>query len=89
MSSTAGGSATPCFARRGPDCPRGDINCDQIVNAADVPLFVDALLSAQPLSACESYTANVNGDIDGGGASRVDGDDVQAFVDCLLGANCP
>lgn len=86
---TAGDNVSPCWARWGPDCARGDLNCDQLVDSADVPLFVDALLSTQPLTVCEAYTANVNGDMDCAGGPRVDASDIQPFVDCVLGGLCP
>lgn len=86
---TAVDNVSPCWARWGPDCARGDLNCDQLVDSADVPLFVDALLSTQPLTVCEAYTANVNGDMDCAGGPRVDASDIQPFVDCVLGGLCP
>jgi hypothetical protein len=55
---TAGGSVSAYWARWGPACPRGAMNCDLVLDEADVPLFVDALLSDSALSTCDAYTAN-------------------------------
>jgi hypothetical protein len=55
------------------------------VNEADVPLFVNALLADTPLSTCDAYTANVNGDVMADGTPMVDGLDVQGFVNAMVG----
>lgn len=81
---SAGGNVSAYFARWGPDCPRGDLNCDQVVDLLDVPLFVDAVLNAPVISVCESYTANVNADVEMDGTARIDGQDVVAFVALLV-----
>lgn len=86
---TAGGSPSAYWARWGPDCPRGDLNCDQQVNFDDVAPFVTALLNAPALSNCEAYTANVNGDLLSDGAPAIDGRDVEALVACILTESCP
>lgn len=86
---TAGGEVSAYFARWGPDCPRGDMNCDQAIDLADVPLFVDALLIAPELSTCDAYLANANADVNLDGTPVVNGLDAQAFVDCLVSGLCP
>jgi len=80
----AGGSGSNHWARWGPDCPRGDMNCDQAVDLNDVSPFVQALLDAPAVSLCESYAANASGDTMPDGASRIDGLDVQTFAHLLL-----
>ena len=60
-----------------------------VVNGSDVPLFANALLAAPAVSTCDAYTANVNGDTNPDGTPRIDPDDIQPFVDCLLGGPCP
>jgi hypothetical protein len=82
---TAGGNVSAYWARWGPACPRGDMNCDQIIDLTDVPLFADALLAAPGLATCEAYTANVNGDVDADGNPIVDGRDIPGFVAGLIG----
>jgi len=85
----AGGNVSAYWSRWGPDCPRGDMNCDQTLDQLDIPLFVDASLAAPELSLCAAYTANVNGDVMPDGRPRIDGTDVGAFVSCLLVGGCP
>jgi hypothetical protein len=86
---TAGGNESHYFARYGPKCLRGDLNCDQTVNEFDAPLFADALLAAPYLSTCDAYTANLNADVNPDGTPRVDGEDIAPFVTCLLAGPCP
>lgn len=83
---TVGGVELAYLARWGPGCVRADMNCDQVVDMADVPGFVTALLNAPNTSGCESYLANVNGDLHSDGSPKVDGLDVMAFTDTLLGS---
>ncbi|HWL92687.1 MAG TPA: hypothetical protein VNT79_04060, partial [Phycisphaerae bacterium] len=73
------------WARWSPNCVRGDLNCDLTVDVADVPVFVDALLNSAAIDACQAYSANLNGDVLSDGTPAVNGLDVQAFVDVLLG----
>lgn len=56
----------------------GDMNCDGLVNLADVPLFVDALLGTYNVPGCDVNLANMNGD------AAIDGLDTQGFVDALV-----
>jgi hypothetical protein len=72
------------WAPWGPNCPRGDMNCDQIIDLNDLPLFIDALLNAPALSTCDAYTANVNADVLSDGTPKIDGLDIQAFVAALI-----
>lgn len=64
-------------------CPRGDMNCDQVVSVADVPQFVLALLQPIGNSLCAAPSADMNSD------GFVDGRDVQPFVRCVLNGVCP
>ncbi|MEK6644874.1 MAG: hypothetical protein AABZ08_13300 [Planctomycetota bacterium] len=65
------------------------MNCDQAIDLADVPPFVDALLNAPSLSTCDAYISNVNADVNLDGTPLVNGLDAQAFVDCLVNGACP
>lgn len=71
-------------ARWLPACLSGDLNCDQALNAADVPLFIDALLNAPAISTCDAHIANMNGDVHSDGSPQVDGSDVAPFVQAIL-----
>jgi RHS repeat-associated protein len=74
-----------------PLCRRGDVNNDGQVTIADVGPFVSVLLAgtgtAQQVCAADlggpAYT--IPGTPDG----LIDGNDIQAFLDCLLGGQCP
>ncbi len=60
----------------------GDMNCDSAVNAADVRLFIDALLARESFGGCDIQRADTNGD------GMIDGRDLQAFVSMLLQPTC-
>ncbi|MBK8269231.1 MAG: multicopper oxidase domain-containing protein [Planctomycetes bacterium] len=65
-------------------CRKGDTNQDTRVDAADIPLFVDTLLtSGSPGTAAFCAT-----DMDDDAILESD-QDVAAFVDCLVNAACP
>lgn len=68
------------FLQARPPCAPGDVNCDEVVDFADVEPFVDALLDPTTLSpmARASGSADVNAD------GALDGRDVADFVDLLL-----
>ncbi len=72
------------LARWRPNCLPGDMNCDQEIDEADVPLFIDALLNAPTISSCESHIANMNGDLATDGQPKVDGLDIAQFVQAML-----
>ncbi|MCK6483156.1 MAG: hypothetical protein HUU22_03820 [Phycisphaerae bacterium] len=55
----------------------GDLNCDCQIDAADVPLFVQALIDPSQFGGCDFDAADMNGD------NSVDADDVQLFVDAV------
>ena len=60
----------------------GDMDCDLHVDLVDVPTFVDLLLGVAPpppYPACDIYRADMNSD------GRLDGDDVQLFVEVSAG----
>lgn len=61
------------------------MDCNGSVDALDVPLFINALLDPTSLSTCDAYTANVNGNANADGTPKIDGDDVQRFVQLLMG----
>ncbi|MCC6143167.1 MAG: hypothetical protein IT368_05105 [Candidatus Hydrogenedentes bacterium] len=75
---------TGYIANWGPACPRGDMNCDQAVDADDVPAFVSAVLDPSQLSDCAGYLANTLPDVNPDGTPRIDGNDIQPFVNRLL-----
>ena len=67
----------------------GDLNCDGFVNPADIPHFVQALLSpsgydadhdGDPYPVCQRSLADFNQD------TMEDGLDIQLFVNALLGS---
>lgn len=66
-----------------PSISRGDTNCDGAVNLLDVPSFVLALLSAPDYVAAFPTCAYLNADVSED--CRVNGDDIQPFVNRLLG----
>ncbi len=57
----------------------GDMNCDNVVDMDDVPLFVQALVDPFNYGGCDLYRADTNEDL------LVDGRDTQGFVELLLG----
>ncbi len=66
--------------------PRGDPNCDGIIDFDDVDAFVAALASAEAYArlypSCDAMLA----DIDGSG--QIDFDDIEPFVACLVSGVC-
>lgn len=70
----------------GPACLPGDMNCDLDVTIDDVPLFVQALLDSPDITTCESFTANASDDVHSNGTPKLDGLDVEAFLNLLLGS---
>jgi len=52
----------------------GDLNCDLVVDMADVPHFIDAVLATGNFTGCDIARADVNADL------VADGRDVQSFV---------
>jgi hypothetical protein len=71
-------------ARWLPDCLPGDMNCDLELSLADVPLFIDALLTAPAISSCDAHIANMNGDVHSDGTQQVDGADIALFVQAMV-----
>lgn len=66
---------------------RGDLNCDGVLSAADIPHFTQAILDSatyvadhdgNPYPPCQRSHADLNED------TRVDGLDIQYFVNALL-----
>jgi hypothetical protein len=84
---TAGGRVSACFARWGPVCPLGDLNCDNVVDLDDINPFVTALVSQQVYHSRYPGCAWLNADIDGDG--DVNFDDILPFVNCLASGGCP
>ncbi len=82
---SAGGNISSYFARWGPSCLPGDMNCDGVIDKVDLMPFVDALLEPEGESDCVRYLANMNGDVEADGASKVDGADVGPFVAAMMG----
>lgn len=60
-------------------CPLGDMNCNEAVTTADVPLFVQALLKSGSFGGCNVNIADMNGDM------LINGRDVQLFVAAIVG----
>ena len=62
------------------------MNCDGLVNAEDVAAFSIALLDTAQFAAlypcCSTSLADMNGDL------NINGGDINAFTQCVLG-NCP
>lgn len=58
--------------------PQGDLNCDNAVDLADVPHFIEALLDTGNFTGCEINRADANGDL------QIDGRDVPHFVNLLV-----
>ncbi|MCC6143165.1 MAG: hypothetical protein IT368_05095 [Candidatus Hydrogenedentes bacterium] len=85
---TAGDYLSAYWARWGPACPRGDMNCDQIIDLSDVQEFVNAVLDPASLTDCKAYLANTLPDVNPDGTPRIDGNDIQPFVQCILNG-CP
>lgn len=79
-----GGVESPLLARWGPACERGDMDCSGLVDQADAPLFVAALLSTPDVSVCSAWLANMNSDMQSDGSPRVDGSDIALFVQAML-----
>ncbi|HKR28109.1 MAG TPA: dockerin type I domain-containing protein, partial [Acidobacteriaceae bacterium] len=50
------------WARWGPTCPTGDMNCDQIVDMLDIEPLVAALLDPRSLNSCMRLVADANFD---------------------------
>lgn len=63
-------------------CIRGDMDGDNVVDAADLPQFITVLLegTTDPHELC---AADLNGDF------QRDGLDIQPMVTCILGGPCP
>ena len=75
---TADSSVSAFFARWGPTCPRGDMNCDNSIDLADVPHFVTVILDPQAASDCQRYVADVATD------NNLDALDIPAFTSAIL-----
>ena len=84
---TAGGRVSAYFARWGPVCPLGDMNCDNAVDLDDINPFVTALVSQQVYHTRYPGCPWLNADIDGDG--DVNFDDIVPFVNCLVAGGCP
>ncbi len=69
---TAGEFVSPYVARFGPACP-GDLNCDNVVDMADVPHFINALL-ATGFTGCDINRADMNQD------GQINGRDIHPFT---------
>ena len=60
------------------------MNCDNVVDIQDVPLFVNALVSGgvEGGIGCNIDRADINQD------GTIDGRDIAGFVQCVLNAGC-
>jgi len=77
------GDGTPCTAGlcvpSNIVCCQGDLSGDAVLDAADIPLMIAALLNPPPIGTVAFCEADVNQD------GFVDGGDIQAFADRLIG----
>ncbi len=80
---TADGRVSAYWARVGPACALGDMNCDGAVDNGDIDAFVLALLDASGYAAAYPECSLSNADMNGDGS--VDNGDIDAFVQCLIG----
>jgi hypothetical protein len=60
----------------------GDMNCDRVVNSADIPLFFEALLPITGFGGCDINRADMNAD------TLINARDLQPFVTALLAIPC-
>jgi hypothetical protein len=74
---TAGGNVSANWARWGPSCAVGDLNCDDQVDLADLSLLVDALIDPTVFAGCDIALADLNND------AFVNAADIRPFV-CLI-----
>jgi hypothetical protein len=81
----AGGHVSAYSARWGPSCRRGDMNCDKVVDEADLQAFAYAILDPEGQSDCIQYLANMTGDVGSDGTPKVNGEDIASFVAAYLG----
>lgn len=65
-------------------CLKGDVNADSLIDGRDVSAFATALISG----ATPGSQPHCASDIDSDGTLEL-GDDLQAFVQCLLSGACP
>jgi hypothetical protein len=79
----AGSAPNGWWAQWGPSCSPGDVNCDLVVDLADVSLFVNALLDPATADACLTSAADLNQD------GQLNGADIGNFVPCVLTGGCP
>jgi hypothetical protein len=68
------------WARWRPNCPRGDLNCDMVVDTNDVAPFVSGLIDSASLTPCTRVVADMNFD------GMNDGSDIEGLVTTLLGS---
>ena len=61
-------------------CSKGDLNEDYIVDATDVPLFVERLIDDSLVNIANTCDADMNDD------GLVNGTDMEGFVAALLGS---
>lgn len=66
-----------------PSCAPGDSDCSGAVDLNDLPGFVATLLATGVSTDCEQSMADLNDD------SRMDGEDIGVFTECLTMGNCP
>ncbi len=59
--------------------PPGDMNCDGLVNAADIGGFVDAIVGSYDVPGCSAQQADTNGD------GAVNAGDIESFVAAVIG----
>lgn len=65
-------------------CLKGDVNNDGVVDAQDIAAFTQTLLNNGPPATIAFCATDMDGD-----ATLETADDVDAFVNCLLGLGCP
>jgi hypothetical protein len=73
----AGNLVSAYWSRWRPTCPKGDMNCDNVVNQGDTLSFVNTLLSPTSATDCQRYLADMTAD------GTEDGQDIAPFIAAL------
>ena len=59
--------------------PRGDVNCDWVVNISDISILVDDIISGMPYHSLYTYAHDINGD------KVINIADLNLLIDAILG----
>jgi hypothetical protein len=84
---TASGEVSAFWARWGPACSKGNLNCDCAFSGADIDPFFLALGDPgeymRQFPECDIMMGDMNGD------RVVNGADIELFFTCLGSGGCP